>query len=195
MRESPTRQALIDVGLREILAKGYDGVGIGPVLAAAGVPKGSFYHFFRSKEDFVRATIDAYAAHYDAARARILRDTDLPPLARLERYFEGLMAEAASDPIGGCFYGVLAQNTVGQSEMLRLRVRDCFDNWQAAIAEVLVEARDAGDLPPDFDAEGTAAFLIEAYEGALIRAKADGGPAALDRFLAFAVAPVVRGGG
>ena len=193
MRESPTRKALIDVGLRELLAKGYEGVGIGPVLAAAGVPKGSFYHFFRSKEEFVCAAIDAYAAEYAAKRAATLEAPGQPPLARLGRYFEALVAEAAADPRGGCFYGVLAQNTARRSEAIRLRIRDCFDAWQAALAQVLAAARDAGDLPPEFDAEGTAAFLIEAYEGALIRAKADGGPAALERFLAFAVAPVTRG--
>ncbi|PZQ52704.1 MAG: hypothetical protein DI556_02685 [Rhodovulum sulfidophilum] len=176
-----------------MLAKGYEGVGIGPVLAAAGVPKGSFYHFFRSKEDFACAIVDAYAAHYTARRGATLEDAARPPLARLERYFAALVEEAAEDPRGGCVYGVLAQNTARQSEPIRAKVRACFDAWQAAVAAVLAEARDAGDLPPDFDAEGTAAFLIEAYEGALIRAKADGGPAALERFLAFAVAPLVRG--
>src|SRR5271163_2415989 len=64
MPRPDTRKVLIDEGLKALLANGYDGVGIGPVLAAAGVPKGSFYHFFRSKEEFACAVLDAYAERY-----------------------------------------------------------------------------------------------------------------------------------
>jgi AcrR family transcriptional regulator len=46
----------------------YDGVGIGPVLSAVNVPKGSFYHFFRSKEDFAIAVLEAYVARYASHR-------------------------------------------------------------------------------------------------------------------------------
>ncbi len=120
MSRPDTRKTLIDEGLKAFLANGYDGVGIGPVLAAAGVPKGSFYHFFRSKEEFAGAVLTAYADRYGRLRESILADKSRPPLQRLRHYFDELERELASEhPLGGCLYGVLTQTMATRSEALR----------------------------------------------------------------------------
>lgn len=196
MRESPTRKVLISEGLKALLAHGYDGVGIGTVLAAAGVPKGSFYHFFRSKEDFACALLDAYEAHYAQSRDEILDDPTHPPLTRLRLYFEARLEEVEAGPShGGCLYGVLSQTAATRGPELRQKLSDCFDKWQQGLTAVLEEARDGGDLPRDLDTAAAAAFLIEAYEGAMVRMKADQTPAALDRFRRFALEPLLAGTG
>jgi TetR/AcrR family transcriptional regulator, transcriptional repressor for nem operon len=192
MRKSNTRKVLIGEGLKALLANGYDGVGIGPVLTAAGVPKGSFYHFFRSKEDFACAVLEAYADRYVRLREAILADTRQPPLRRLRWYFDELERELASqDPLGGCLYGVLAQTMATRSEAIREKLSQSFHVWEESLRQVLREAQEAGDLAPGLDAKDAAAFLIDAYEGALIRMKSDGSPAAFGRFKSFALEPLL----
>lgn len=174
---SDTRARLIAHGLDAMLRHGYDGVGIGGILAAAGVPKGSFYYFFASKEDFCLAVLDAYRAHYAALREAIFVDRDRPALDRLAAYLTSLeIAHAAERPLGGCFYGVLAQTASARSDRVRLRLSEVFADWQSQIAILLNEARDRGETSPHLDADEAAAFLIDAYEGMLLRAKADGRP-------------------
>lgn len=183
---------LIDEGLKALLANGYDGVGIGPVLTAAGVPKGSFYHFFRSKEDFACAVLDAYAERYAHLRENILADKNRPPLQRLRYYFDELERELASEePLGGCLYGVLAQTMATRSVALREKLVRSFHSWEENLRQVLHEAQQAGDLRPGLDAKDAAAFLIDAYEGALIRMKSDGNLAAFGRFKRLALEPLL----
>ncbi len=171
-------------------------MGLGPLLAAAGVPKGSFYHFFRSKEDFACALLDAYEAHYADSRRAIFDDPAHPPLTRLRLYFEARLTEVAAElPQGGCLYGVLSQTAATRGPALRQKLSDCFGSWQQSLVTVLDEARDRGDLPGDFDSSAAAAFLIDAYEGALVRVRADQTPAALDRFRRFALEPLLSGAG
>jgi TetR/AcrR family transcriptional regulator, transcriptional repressor for nem operon len=191
MRKSNTRELLVEEGLKSFLAYGYDGVGIGPVLSAVAVPKGSFYHFFRSKEDFAVAVLEAYAARYASLREALTDDT-VPPLDRLRSHFDVLEELLAADyPAGGCLYGVLSQTIATLGPVLRKRLQESFRTWQASILHVLQQAQDSGDLDPDIDAEDAAAFLIDAYEGALVRMKSEGVAAPFRRFRTFALGPLL----
>ena len=192
MRETNTRNALIQEGLRSFLAFGYDGVGIGPVLSAVNVPKGSFYHFFRSKEDFAVAVLEAYVARYASLRESLENDKTRPPLDRLRAHFDALEIELVADfPAGGCLYGVLSQTITTLGPVLRKRLQGSFRIWQESILSVLLQAQHLGDLDPAINAQEAAAFLIDAYEGALIRMKSDGVAPPFGRFRQFALEPLL----
>ncbi|HEY0276501.1 MAG TPA: TetR/AcrR family transcriptional regulator [Paenirhodobacter sp.] len=181
--QQTTRDRLIATGLRALMSKGYDGVGIGPILTEAGVPKGSFYHYFASKDDFVIAILDAYDAHYRAIREQIFADGSLDPLSRLDAYFGVLEQELIdSFPAGGCLYGILSQSLSGRSPGLRDRLAQVFRSWQQGLAELIIEARAAGQLPDAVDPQAAAALAVDLYEGALVRGKAEG---SLTPFIAF----------
>jgi TetR/AcrR family transcriptional regulator, transcriptional repressor for nem operon len=191
MPPANTKELLVEEGLKAFLRHGYDGVGIGPVLAAASVPKGSFYHFFKSKEDFSCAVLQAYAARYAHLREVILVDKSRSPARRLRSYFDTLERELASEvPLGGCLYGVLAQTMATRSTALREQLVKSFQAWEESLFRVLEEAHDSGELSSEIDAKAAAGFLIDAYEGALIRMKVDGAPAAFGRFKTFALEPL-----
>jgi TetR/AcrR family transcriptional repressor of nem operon len=173
-----TRARLIAHGLSAMLRHGYDGVGIGGILSSAGVPKGSFYHFFASKEAFALAVLDAYQAHYAAMRQAIFTDRTRPALDRLVAWLDALEhIHRAETPLGGCFYGVLAQTATVRTEGLRSRLAAVFALWQTELAQLLEDARETGETDPALDADETAALIIDCYEGMLVRAKTD--PAAL----------------
>ena len=86
--KAPTKATLVDAGLHLMLEKGYHHTGIQEVLQAAGVPKGSFYYYFPSKEAFGRAVIAQFAAAYVARLERWLGETTQSPLTRLHRHLD-----------------------------------------------------------------------------------------------------------
>jgi TetR/AcrR family transcriptional repressor of nem operon len=192
MRSSDTRDALIRQGLKSILAYGYAGAGIGPVLSAVRVPKGSFYHFFRSKEHFAIAVLEAYSARYARSRESLLADSAGTPLQRLRSYFDQLEKQLIAEyPSGGCLYGVLSQTIATLGPALRERLFASFQTWEKCIRQVLQQAQEGGELDPGINVKDAAGFLIDAYEGALIRMKSEGAPASFGRFKTFALEPLL----
>jgi len=106
--KAPTRAALVDAGLQIMLEKGYHHTGIQDVLQAAGVPKGSFYYYFPSKEAFGLEVIASFAAAYLARLEQSLGEPTQSPLTRLRRHLEQTLARFARRGCrGGCLIGNL----------------------------------------------------------------------------------------
>ncbi|EPX76390.1 TetR/AcrR family transcriptional regulator [Salipiger mucosus] len=183
MVHQDTRSALISAGLRAMLHGGYDSVGIAGVLTQTGVPKGSFYHYFDSKEAFGCAIVVEYGERWRAIRRTTFERTDLSPLDRLDRHFDELEDDVMTQKVlSGCLLGNLSQLLASRSEPLRQAIEAAFDEWQEDLSRVLETALQVGELPNNADPDETAALVIEAYEGALLRAKAQASRAPLVRF-------------
>src|SRR3954451_11878488 len=90
MSKEKTRAVLLEAGKKVFLEKGYNHSGIEAILQAAGVPKGSFYYYFTSKEDFGLQVLNHFASLIDAEVGRYLDDATLSPLERLRRYHESV---------------------------------------------------------------------------------------------------------
>jgi TetR/AcrR family transcriptional repressor of nem operon len=173
-RETNSRADLLEQGTQLMLRSGYAGTGLVELLQAAGVPKGSFYNHFESKEAFGVELVQRYYARHDRILASLLAETDRSPLERLRSYFERLLQRAvdASPQARGCLLGMLALEMAGSSEPLRATVSDAFGRWQARLAELLRQAQVAGEVAPEQDPQPLAAMLISGWEGALMRARA-----------------------
>lgn len=177
-----------------MLEQGYDGTGIGPLLASVAVPKGSFYHFFASKQHFAGAVLDAYAAQYRRQRQELFTDAGLSPLTRIARHLEQVERDSVADAdVPGCLYGALAQAAPGLGEELRAQLAEVFASWEQDLAALILEAQNAGEVDRALDPAEMAAHIIDTYEGAVIRARAGDGPAAFARLRKFALA-LLRGG-
>ena len=83
-----SKARILKAGARSVLEKGFNATGLQEVLAAAGVPKGSFYFYFKSKEDFGLELIDYYARSYFERLDRCLKDPSQTPLQRLRYFFD-----------------------------------------------------------------------------------------------------------
>ncbi|MCB1955391.1 MAG: TetR/AcrR family transcriptional regulator [Rhodocyclaceae bacterium] len=178
-----TRQALVRAGVAVLTEKGFAATGIDEVLRAVGVPKGSFYHYFASKEGFGAEVIDAYAAYFARKLDRFLRDPVLPPLERIRAFADD--AERGMRRHGfrrGCLVGNLGQEMAALPEPFRHRLLAVFEDWQARMARCLEEARTGGGLRPDADCGALAAFFWIGWEGAVLRAKLEQDAAPLRRF-------------
>lgn len=185
-----TKQRLIVAGLRLMLERGYHGLGLNDLLAETGVPKGSFYHHFESKEDFALQVLDAYVANVHAMLESALSDADHPPLERVRSFFEGVRDAYAAEGYLGCFLGALGQELSGASEIFRVRIEGCVHAIASRIARCLEEARARGDLPADTDPVQMADVLVDAWEGAAFRTRLVRNGRPLDAVLDFYFAAV-----
>ena len=182
-RES-TKQRLLDVGRQVFLERGYKNSGIEIILQAAGIPKGSFYYYFDSKEDFGLQVLDRFAECYDILMDESLGHPDLTPAERFRRHFEVLLARFDSDHCRkGCLAGNLSQELADQSEAFRLKLEEIFQRWEDRYAECLWQAQNLGEISPVLPARGLAELWLNGWQGAMLRAKSSRNSAPLRTFL------------
>jgi TetR/AcrR family transcriptional regulator, transcriptional repressor for nem operon len=184
MSKQTTKENLIEVGLGLIHSAGYTATGINQVLEAAKVPKGSFYHHFTTKDQFVLDVVRRYAAGEQERWERLLDDSNLSPLKKLRRYFKDLIATYGrrGGPIAGCLLGNLSLEVAGQNTEIRNLLRHAFDAWQNAIAKTIREAIEKQELPKTTKADDLAALLVNGWEGAQVRAKSEQSDKPLELF-------------
>jgi TetR/AcrR family transcriptional repressor of nem operon len=180
-----TKQRLLDAGQTMLLKHGYHDLGIQAVLEATQVPKGSFYHHFRDKEDFGLQVIDQYMRQVHEGLDACLGDLSRPPLERVRGFFELTQASYREEGYMGCLLGGLGQELSGVSEVFRHKIEECFSEIQLRIAACLEEARTRGDIPADSDTAGMAALLVDCWEGAALRSRLRGNAAPLTAMLDF----------
>ena len=167
-----TRKALIVAGSNLIARQGFNNTGLSEVLTAVGVPKGSFYYYFSSKEDFGLAVIDNFEAEHTDRIKELLQDVAVSPLGRIRNYFEAGIAEMATLAYSrGCPIGNLGQELAATNEIFRMRLDEVFNGWQRRFADCLEEARQTGEIAQDSDVGRLAEFLLASWEGATLRAK------------------------
>ena len=184
MSKQTTKEHLIEAGLKSIHTAGYTATGINQVLEVAGIPKGSFYHHFSTKDEFVMDVIRLYANGEQQRWEKFLAGANTSPLKKLRRYFKGLIATYGrrGGPIAGCLLGNLSLEIAGQNGEIRNLIRQAFDVWQNALASVIQEAVDKQELPANTNADDLAALLINNWEGAQVRAKAEQNDKPLELF-------------
>lgn len=177
------KERILEAGLEVMKAQGYNGTSVNDIVAAAGIPKGSFYNYFDSKEDFAIEAIERAAIEGHEAGVAILR-ADSPPFERLARFFEEQSRDCCDRKFKvGCFLGNMSQEMADGNEVIRAKVNQLLDEHTQLIQSVLDEAKSIGQLNADEDTQGLAEFLFNAWEGALLRMKAAKTRAPLDAFL------------
>ena len=186
MAAKTTRDHLIDVGQKLMHQHGYNATGLSDILKAADVPKGSFYHHFGSKEDFAAAALERFISRLAERSAAVLNSSKTPPLARLKRYFSDLKKiSGQTGPIPGCMMGRFSLEIAAENPQLRKQISTAFAHWQHAIAVVVEQAVAQKELPADTDPESLAGFLINSWEGALLRSQAEKSNAPLETFMHY----------
>jgi TetR/AcrR family transcriptional regulator, transcriptional repressor for nem operon len=177
-----TRSRLLRRGADLVNSRGFNATGVQEITAAAGVPKGSFYNYFDSKEAFAVEILNEYWDSVVELYGPILREFDTPPISRILRYFTGLAKfhERRGFAVG-CLIGNMALE-VASSEEVRAKLVIVYREWSAALAECLRDAQARKELAPGKDPNQLAATLIDAFEGAVMRAKVERGRGPFQRF-------------
>jgi TetR/AcrR family transcriptional regulator, transcriptional repressor for nem operon len=191
----PTKQRLLEAGLPMLLKHGYNDLGVQALLEATGIPKGSFYHHFRDKEDFALQVIDEYMREVHAALDACLCDEGSPPVNRVRRFFEMSEEKYREEGYMGCLLGGLGQELSGVSEVFRHRIEECFSILAERIAGCLDIARRNGEIPADSDTGRLASLLVDCWEGAALRSRLRGNAAPLMEMLDFYFGSALRADG
>ncbi|MFF1568878.1 TetR/AcrR family transcriptional regulator [Streptomyces sp. NPDC058293] len=173
-RTSDAREKILTRARSLIELRGYSALGVAETCKAAGVPKGSFYYFFESKEALALAVLDE---HWEAQRGdwvRALQD-DVKPLSRLRRLFEGTEAglrvgQQSCGTISGCMFGNLTLELSNQTEPIRERLQQIFDVQVEMVEKVVAEARERGEVTVG-DTREAARSVVAQLEGQVLFAK------------------------
>jgi TetR/AcrR family transcriptional repressor of nem operon len=170
--QSNTRDLIIETGAEIIHHKGFNHTGIQEILNAAHVPKGSFYNYFKSKEDFGLQIIDYFTARFKRIASETLEDTRLSPLNRIYRFLTAFMEYFESQNYaGGCPIGNLAQEMGDLSPAFRQKLWEAIDMMIDAYSRVLAAAQKDGKVMKSLDIRKTASFIVAGWHGAIIQMK------------------------
>jgi TetR/AcrR family transcriptional repressor of nem operon len=168
------RQRLLAAGLELIFTCGFNGCGVQEITAAAGIPKGSFYNYFVTKDAFAVAVLEEYWKWVEKNFCSILRNPKVKPRDRIAKYFRAMTDEKQARRFTlGCLIGNLSLEISDSSPDARQKLANIFKRWQEPIAATLREAQEGNELSRDRKVDDLAAALIEAWEGAVMRGKVE----------------------
>jgi TetR/AcrR family transcriptional repressor of nem operon len=197
-RVSSARERLLDSALELIRARSYTSVGVQQLCEHAGVKKGSFYHFFPSKEALTLALLDRqWQAFRELAREEAFRP-HIPPVTRIRRFValhgrEQAAARSSCGRVPGCQFGNLAVELSTLSEPVREKLECIFAEQTAMLESALDDAVLAGDIAT-IDVPDTARAILAYVQGLIMFAKLHDRPALLDELSEHALKLLLSSG-
>ena len=178
------RQHILDVARPLLLSKGFTAVGLSELLSVAGVPKGSFYHYFGSKEAFGEAVLEAYFRDYLTEVDALLGEPG-SGVERLLRYFNHCLDTQVVDGMQSrCLAVKLGAEVCDLSEPMRIALDRGIGRIVARLVDCIEAAIDDGSLPPMTDPAAAANTLYQSWFGASLLAKISRDRAPLDAAMA-----------
>jgi TetR/AcrR family transcriptional regulator, transcriptional repressor for nem operon len=184
MSRPNVREQILQAGMKCLTERGFNAVGVQDITDAAGVPKGSFYNHFESKEALGAEIVARYGDN--ETRREILKNPNVPPLQRLRRHFERISALFEDSHFTrNCILGGFSSELANQSEPIRENLRKLYAQWTKDLETVIAEAQQKGDIANKTKAMEIAALLLDGYEGALLRARVERSRKPFDRFMKF----------
>jgi len=181
-----TRELLIRSGLEVITTTGYLAAGIEAIIKNIAVPKGSFYHYFKSKNEFGMVVLETYGQFFAHKLDKFLLNTQLSPLQRLAAFVvHAGQGMAKYDFKRGCLVGNLLQETPLLPDDFPAQLQAILHDWQSRVAHCLQQGQLTGEINSTLDASMLAQQFWSGWEGAVMRAKLFRSVAPLDQFWLF----------
>lgn len=191
--KTSTKNRILEAGAEIIHLKGFYHTGIQEILSAAAVPKGSFYNYFKNKDDFGLQLIDYFVDYYTHLSKNILEDGTIPPLERIRRLLEWFIEFFKSkDYAYGCPIGNLAQEMGDLSPAFRKKLKMALGSIVDIHSRLLAKAQREGEISQSLDVREAARFLVSSWHGALVHMKAVKGPEPLENHIRFIFDHVLR---
>jgi len=181
-----TKTRIIEAGSEIIHLKGFNNTGLQEILDAAGVPKGSFYNYFKSKEDFGLEVVDYFVNYFNQLAKSVFEDSSIASLEKIRVILDSFIEFFKSKDFAyGCPIGNLAQEMGDLSPKFRQKLKDALDSMVGWYCKALQEAKDAGQLGENTDVKETAYFIVSSWHGALVHMKIEKSPSSLENHRRF----------
>jgi TetR/AcrR family transcriptional repressor of nem operon len=168
MPQFTTHSKIVKAGFAVFYAHGFNGSSVQDITEAAGIPKGSFYSHFKSKESLA---LEVLAVYEKLGRLDLLANGSERPLKRLHAHFRFLQQLHETDLSRGCFFGNFTLELAATHPAVRTAIQSGFKRWGQVIATTLREAIGAGDLAGATDADRLSRHLINCWQGAVLQVK------------------------
>ncbi|MEN2425869.1 TetR/AcrR family transcriptional regulator [Chromobacterium vaccinii] len=164
-----TREHLLATGEEIILGKGFAAVGLAEILSTAGVPKGSFYHYFPSKEGYGVEMLRRYFLSYDERLVVLLRPESGNARDCLIRYFQGwLDTHRCTEQSHTCLAVKLAAEVSDLSEPMREMLAEGMGRLISRLADAIRRGQSEGSLCTYLEADELAASLYSLWVGSAL---------------------------
>jgi TetR/AcrR family transcriptional regulator, transcriptional repressor for nem operon len=172
MKGEVTKERILLEGAKIVYLKGYHATGLQEILKASGVPKGSFYFYFKSKKDYGLQLIDFYTDSIISRGKRFLEREDLGPLESLQEHVRWIIHHSTELGFkGGCPIGNLSQELGDTDDAFREKLNEAYQRLIELHALFLEEAQKQGEIATDLDTGEIAELIFNCYQGALIQMK------------------------
>jgi TetR/AcrR family transcriptional repressor of nem operon len=182
MPRASTKEQIVTAAVETLHMKGFNATSVEDITNAAKVPKGSFYNHFKSKEDLAIEALDRYWQNMQISLG-LLSDEKRPPVARLKRHFRHLGKVAREGEYrAGCMIGNMSTEMPDQSRPVREKLAVLLAAWGRAIESCIKEAQADGSIRLDMDPRTLSGFLLNSWEGAVMRSKVDRGAESITTF-------------
>jgi TetR/AcrR family transcriptional regulator, transcriptional repressor for nem operon len=186
-----TRASLLRAGIEALTEKGFTASGLDEILKRVSVPKGSFYHYFSSKDEFGSALIAQYDTYFSRKLDQFLLEESVPPLQRIQGFITDAEAGMARHQYKrGCLIGNLGQEMGALPERFRSQIKEVFLSWQQKLEDCLMQAKSAGQIPDSSDCKALSEVFWIGWEGAVLRAKLELSPQPLQAFAQFYISAI-----
>lgn len=188
MARRNARNVIHDAGMKLFTQRGFHASSVQDITDAAGVPKGSFYNHFKSKEALAAEILTAYGqGNTDRG---ILTDPNVPALTRLKKHFAALndYFSACTD---GCLVGKFMAEVSDDMPEIRGRLIEVLKQWGEQLSSAITDGQRDGSIRKDLKAGELAAFLIDSYEGAILRTRVERKSRALKSFTDIVFSSIV----
>lgn len=173
-RIQDTRGKILHQGVDLLSEYGYHGTGLKMILDAAQVPKGSFYNYFESKEQFTVEVIRAYNDSLMKQFDRYVEESPQDELGTIKSMYHHVLDRSEErDCLKGCLLGDLAAEIGGQSRSCEEALRQAFQAWQNRMVLLIKKGQDSGSIRNDLSAEQLTEIFLNHWEGALLRMKVE----------------------
>jgi TetR/AcrR family transcriptional regulator, transcriptional repressor for nem operon len=174
LKKSTNKENLLTQGVQLLMQQGYHGTGLKEILEAVGIPKGSFYNYFASKENFAAEVIQHYIDPFITQLDNHLHNSGLDALSALKRYFEEMIQELEKSRFqGGCLLGNLMGEIGDTSEICQKSLQTAVHKYRDLLAKGLLKAQSENTVRTDKSPEQLADLLTNAWQGALLRMKVE----------------------
>jgi TetR/AcrR family transcriptional repressor of nem operon len=170
-----TRAALIEEGIQQLSEHGYHGTGIKQVLDAVKVPKGSFYHYFGSKEAYVADIIIEYNHQALTMFDEFVNQSTLPALDQLKTIYSYMLNKFTDNSCQkGCLVGSIAAEIGNTYELCQQAMQASVQDWLTRLDSLISKGQLEGAIRSDIPSRDLAELIWSAWEGSLIKMKMEG---------------------
>ena len=170
--QNEKRSSLIKIGTAIFTQKGFSITSLDEIVEIAEVPKGSFYYYFKSKDDYALEVIKNYGTYFSNKLQRILSDEKTPPIHRLKNFTkEAEEGVKRYDFKRGCLIGNLGQEMASLEERFRVELLSVISDWRNQVMHCIDLAKAAGEIKTKVNSSELSNFFWCAWEGAVLCAK------------------------